>query len=80
MDEKKPMFDSQTLILTCISSFTFYDLEHNLITVTDTFVDMNGEEWKKTDYMPIPVAQKEKLSVELPKSIVDKKFYHPKQK
>jgi hypothetical protein len=30
--------------------------------------------------MPIPVAQKEKLSVELPKSIVDKKFYHPKQK
>ena len=80
MEEQKvlPLYDGDVLKLTCVSSHTSYNLESDMITVTDKFVDEFGEFYLKTDYMPIPKAQKDKLTVDLPIALVKAKFYKPK--
>lgn len=76
---KSPEFESEVKNLTCVSSRTSYDLKNEMIKITDEFVDEDGVVYLKTDYAPIPKAQKSKLTIELPVSIIKAKFYQPKK-
>lgn len=77
---KQSEFDGDVKVLTCVSSRVVYDIDKEIIKVTDEFVDENGVVYLKTDYSTLPKSQKSKLSVELPVSLIKSKFYSPKPK